>query len=263
LLNRESLVTDVTFVVVFVMSDSLAERTKEYERAAKYVLPRRLPVILRVDGKAFHTATKECARPFDEAFVGIMNAAAVHLCEEAQGAVFAFVQSDELSVLLHNYKRLNSDAWFDNEVQKLVSIAASTVAGFVSAAWKRVAFDARAFVLPENEVVNYFVWRQQDATRNSIQMATRALYSHAECNNRTTSEMHEMLHAKAVNWNDYPIGWKRGRVVVRTRSSSIVTTPDGREVEVERSPWTVVEPPIFTQDRAFIERHLATEAEAA
>jgi tRNA(His) guanylyltransferase len=241
--------------------ESLGDRMKEYERASRQVLPRRLPLILRIDGKAFHTATRDCERPFDAKLIDVMNGAAVHLCEEAQGAVFGYVQSDEISVLLHNYKRIASDAWFDNEVQKLVSIAASMVAAYVSTAWKRVAFDARAFVLPEKEVVNYFIWRQQDATRNSIQMAARAIYTHAECKNKSTSEMQEMLHANGINWNDYPIGCKRGRAIVRISRSSASTSPDGAPIEVERAPWAVVDPPIFTQDRAFIERHLATEPE--
>lgn len=237
--------------------DSLGDRMKGYERAARTVLPRRMPVILRIDGKAFHTATMGCDRPFDTMLMSLMDRAAAHLCEEAQGAVLAFVQSDEISVLLHNYRRLNSEAWFDNEVQKLVSIAASTVAGFVSSEWKRVAFDARAFVLPEAEVTNYFIWRQQDATRNSIQMATRARYSHKQVDGKNTSEMQEMLHAVGINWNDYPVGCKRGRAVIR----ETYAVGAGEDFAVMRHRWSVVDPPIFTQDRAFVESRLAVEPE--
>jgi tRNA(His) guanylyltransferase len=239
--------------------DSLGDRMKGYERAAKYVLPRRMPVILRVDGKAFHTVTRGCAKPFDPYLMGKMDHVAVRLCEEAQGAVLAFVQSDEVSVLLHNYKRLNSEAWFDNEVQKLVSVAAGIAAGAFSKAWGHaVAFDARVFVLPEAEVANYFIWRQQDATRNSIQMATRAVYSHAQVDGKNTSEMQEMLHAKGINWNNYSTGEKRGRAVVRD-SYEVDAAPDGGTVT--RHAWRVVDPPIFTQDRRFIEQHLATDPE--
>jgi tRNA(His) guanylyltransferase len=240
------------------MGDGLGDRMKGYERAAKYVLPRRMPVILRVDGKAFHTVTRGCARPFDPYLMAKMDRVAVALCEEAQGAALAFVQSDEISVLIHNYRRLNSEAWFDNEVQKLVSVSASIAAGVFSRDWSSpVAFDARVFVLPEAEVANYFIWRQQDATRNSIQMAVRAVYSHSQCDEKNTSEMQEMLHAKGINWNDYKVGEKRGRAVIR--DSFDREGPDGQIVT--RHAWRVIDPPIFTQDRRFIEQHLAVEAE--
>lgn len=231
--------------------DGLGDRMKGYERASRVVLPRRMPVIVRVDGKGFHGVTKGCERPFDEHLMGLMNMTAIRLCHEAQGAVFGFVQSDEISVLLHNYKRLQTDPWFDNELQKIVSVAAGIASGFFTREWDApVAFDARAFVLPESEVANYFIWRQQDATRNSIQMATRALYSHAQVDEKNTSEMQEMMHAKGVNWNDYPVGCKRGRAIVRQ--------PYERE-GVTRHAWVVEPPPIFTQDRAYVERHLAVE----
>jgi tRNA(His) guanylyltransferase len=233
------------------MGDSLGDRMKGYEQACRTTLPRRMPVILRIDGKAFHTATRDCVRPFDKGLMELMDKAAIELCESAQGAQLAYVQSDEISVLLHNYKRLQSEAWFDNEVQKLVSIAASIAAVSLSTAWKPVAFDARAFVLPEAEVCNYFIWRQQDATRNSVQMATRAVYSHRQVDNKNTSEMHEMLHAKGINWNDYPVGCKRGRAVVRETYE--------RE-GARRHRWVVEDPPIFTADREYIDRHLAVEA---
>lgn len=238
--------------------DSLGDRMKGYERAYKIALPRRMPVVIRVDGKAFHTLTRGCEKPFDERLMAHMNKAAIALCEEIQGAQLAYVQSDEISVLVHNYKRLKSEAWFDNELQKMVSVAASTAAVHFTLGFDTLAtFDARAFVLPEAEVCNYFIWRQQDATRNSIQMATRAVYSHAQADGKNTSEMQEMLHAKGINWNDYPVACKRGRCVVREAFS--VFDVDGQEIR--RSRWVVQDPPIFSQDRAYIERHLAVEPE--
>lgn len=248
------------------MSDLLGDRMKRAEQASRTVLPHRMPVILRVDGKAFHTLTRGCAKPFDQGLMLAMDQTAVALCNEIQGAVFAFVQSDEVSVLIHNYKRLTSEAWFDNQVQKMVSVAASIATSAFTKAWDIRAcahFDARVFVLPEVEVCNYFHWRQADATRNSIQMATRAVFSHRECDGKNTSEMQEMLHARGINWNDYPVGCKRGRAVAKVPAVSVDTDDKGLPVYVERSRWEVVEPPIFTQDRAFIEKHLAVEAEAA
>ena len=233
--------------------DSLGDRMKGYERVTRTTLPRRMPVILRIDGKGFHGVTRGCHKPFDERLMGLMNMTAIRLCADAQGAQIAFVQSDEISILLHNYKRIQSEAWFDNEVQKLVSVSAGIAAGFFSREWTApVAFDSRAFVLPEAEVCNYFIWRQQDATRNSIQMATRAVYSHRDVHEKDTSQMQEMLHAKGVNWNDYPVGCRRGRAIVRQ-------TYD-RYGDI-RSAWVVESPPIFTEARDYIERHLAVEAE--
>jgi tRNA(His) guanylyltransferase len=176
--------------------------------------------------------------------------------------VLSYQQSDEVSVLVHGYRRHASEAWFDNAVQKMVSVAASrATAAMASAAalyWqdKSLAlFDARAFVLPEADVCNYFVWRQQDATRNSIQMAARAVFSHRECDRKNTSQLQDMLHAKGINWNDYPTSFRRGRCMVRRADA--FSAPELRWL------WRVDnEVPIFSQDRAYIEQYLAVEAES-
>lgn len=246
-----------------VKGDSIGDRMKGYERAPRLGLPRRMPVIIRVDGKAFHGVTRGCERPFDEALMRRMDRVAVRLCEEVQGSVLAFIQSDEISILVHNYKRLNSEAWFDNDMQKMVSVSAALAAATFTHGWSGpVAFDSRAFVLPEAEVCNYFIWRQQDATRNSIQMATRAVYSHAEVNEKITSAMQEMLHAKGINWNDYPVGCKRGRTVVKVPYVGLGRDQTGADVYVDRSEWHVEDPPIFTTDRAYVDSRLAVEQEA-
>lgn len=242
--------------------DSLGDRMKRYEHASRTVLPWRMPVVVRVDGRAFHTYTRGCARPFDERLIAAMNACASAVCEDAQGAALAYVQSDEISVLLHDYRRLESTPWFDNEVQKIVSICASIAGAEMTAQslgifgeTKRAAFDARVFVLPEAEVCNYFVWRQQDATRNAIQMMTRAVYSHRDVDHKNTSQMQEMLHAKGINFNDAPTYHKRGRCVLRETWEATAG--------VVRHRWTVDnEIPIFTQDREYISRHLAVESDS-
>jgi tRNA(His) guanylyltransferase len=242
--------------------DPLGDRMKGYERAARSALTRRLPVIVRVDGKAFHTWTRGCARPFDDGLIAAMNAAACRLCEEMQGAALAFVQSDEISVLLHNYRRLASAAWFDNEVQKMVSVSASIAAAVLTscsramfAEGERLAFfDARVFVLPESEVCNYFIWRQQDAARNSVQMMAQAIFSQRELHGCDTRELQEMIYQKTgQNWNDLPAHQKRGRCVVRE------TTGEGGAM---RSTWGIdTYTPFFTTERAYIERHMAVEPE--
>ncbi len=223
---------------------SIGERMKAYyEKPYNIVLPMRMPVIIRLDGKGFHQLTKNMDKPFDNEFVEMMIAIGTYLVEEIQGAVFAYGQSDEISILLHNYKRLDSQGWFANEIQKMVSISAGLASGFFSKLVKKiVVFDSRVFVLPEVEVANYFIWRQQDATRNSIQMLARSLYSHKECYKKNTKQLQDMIVAKGKNWNDIETRFKRGWTVLDRSGSHL-------------------EPPIFTKDRDYIERFLKVENE--
>lgn len=236
---------------------------KQYEVAFRSVLPRRLPLIVRVDGRAFHTLTRNCEKPFDFKLINLMNDLAIRLCEEADGASFGYVQSDEISIFIHNYKTLRSSYWFNNEVQKIVSVTAGLASAYFTSKWGSLAtFDTRVFLLPEPEVANYFIWRQQDCTRNSITMATRSVYSHKEVDGKDSKQMQEMLHEKGINWNNYPIGCKRGRAVVKKPFSvSGTNRRTGKTVESVRHRWAIDEPPIFSRDREYIERHLRVEEE--
>lgn len=244
------------------MFDALGERMKGYERACRTTLPLRLPVIVRVDGRSFHNYTRTLERPWDERLNECMDAVAVDLCEEMQGARLAYVQSDELSVLLHNYGTLETTAWFDNQVQKIASVAASIAAARMTIESDklfgkcRIAhFDARVFVLPEAEVVNYFLWRQNDAARNSIQMLAQSLYSHKELHGKGQAELHEMCFAKGHNWGALSTRLKRGRCVERR-----VFEVDG----LVRHRWEVDnEIPIWkAEGREYVERFLETETDA-
>lgn len=230
--------------------DSLGDRMKGfYESVFKHKLPYRMPVIIRLDGKAFHTFTRKLNKPFDEGLISWMNHTAIELCRQIQGAQIAYVQSDEISILLHNYKKFNSGAWFDNEIQKMCSISAAiATAAFNSTLRAQVVgpalFDSRVFVLPEHEVCNYYIWRQQDWIRNSIQMVARSFYSDKECFKKNQSEMQEMIFQKGVNWDDFPVPLKRGRCVIKDAECK----------------WIVDDNiPIFTQDRDYINKHLFTE----
>lgn len=256
--------------------DPLGSRIKErYEVRTKTFLPRRTYTIIRLDGKAFHTYTRGCERPYDNGLMEDMNDTAKYLCENIQGARFAYVQSDEISILLTDFNKLNSEAWFDGEVQKIVSVSASMAAAkFNHLRLRRIlageealpfrnaeglgelmdnltlaAFDARVFSIPDPfEVHNYFVWRQQDATRNSISMGAQSMYSHKELHGKSTSEMQDMMHEKGVNWNDYPVRFKRGGVVLR---DFITDEVPGVPVESTRTEWKTVDPPVFTQNTSF------------
>lgn len=250
-------------------TDALGDRMKMYEVSARSTLPRRLPVVLRVDGKAFHTWTQGLERPFAASLIEAMNVVALELCQEVEGTVLAYVQSDEISLLLHNYKRLQTQPWFDNQVQKMVSVAASIAAATMTVEslgifgrLKPAYFDARVFVLPEAEVANYFLWRQQDASRNSIQMLARTLYSHRELDRKNTSELNEMCFAKGHNWNELPVHLRRGRCAIKVEELGQPIFEAGSDVPVGESPrrtrWVIDnEIPLFNQDRPYIERHLA------
>lgn len=226
--------------------DSLGDRMKGYETAAGEVLPLRLPVIMRLDGRAFHTWTRGLDKPFDAGFIERMSALAKYLCQEISTAEIAYVQSDEISLLLHNYKRLKSQAFFGNNRQKMVSVSAGMASAFFTHHSGRIAiFDSRVYVLPESEVVNYFIWRQQDATRNSVQMLARSLFSHRELHLKKILDLHEMMHAQGVNWVSLPTYKKRGLCVIK-----------------DDSGWTIdLSVPIFSQNREYIGKLLAVEEE--
>lgn len=248
--------------------DSLGDRMKNYEDAYRLRLPIRMPVILRIDGKAFHSYTRSCKKPVDENLVSCMDETAKYLCKNIQGTQLAYVQSDEISLLLVNYKNLDSSSWFENNLQKMVSVSASMAASkFTSISHtifgetKLASFDCRAFVLPKEEVCNYFIWRQQDATRNSVQMLARSLYSHKQCDNKNNVELQEMCWQKGINWNDCPTTQKRGRCIVKKQIFKEVkwdgkgpVTAEARFVE--RSEWQVDnEIPIFSVDRKYIDNY--------
>ncbi|MBV9849708.1 MAG: hypothetical protein JO250_08465 [Armatimonadetes bacterium] len=265
--------------------DSLGDRMKShYETRTRYYLPRRTYTLIRVDGKSFHQYTKGCRRPFDSLLMEDMDFTAVVLSKEMEGAALAYVQSDEISVLLTDFAGRQTEAWFDGSVQKLASLSASAATAHfnhfrlqrevfnaededkdVALARARLAcFDSRAFTIPDVvEVENYFLWRQQDATRNSISMTAQAHFPHGRLQGKSSNEMQEMLwQEKGVNWNDLPGGCKRGRCVVKTARVADVEYADKRTGEtrraegVERHSWEVVVPPIFTQDRAWLQARI-------
>lgn len=219
---------------------NLDDRMKSYEMTSRYIIMPRMPTIIRVDGKAFHSLTKTCKRPFDDHFMVAMNCAALALVQEIQNARIAFVQSDEISILLIDYNKYNSQQWFDGNINKIVSISACIAAQHFSKSFGKISyFDSRVFNLPEKEVENYFIWRQQDASRNSVNMVAQSLYSPKQLHGVNTKDAQELIFQKGQNWNDLGARYKRGRCAL----------PDGMDYEV----------PIFTQDREYIRKHLTTE----
>ena len=238
--------------------DDLGTRMKEfYEQVPKTRLVRRMPVAIRIDGKAFHTFTRGFRKPFDYILIKTMQETTKYLCENIQNCIFGFTQSDEITLILVDYKELNTSAWFDYEVQKLCSISASMATMAFNKFFKRNAenyiqncatdyetdglygkgtpeyqlceiyqkaiekgamFDARCFNIPKEEVTNLIYWRQLDATRNSIQMVGQANFSHKELQNKSCNDIQDMLHEqKGINWNDYPTVCKRGTACIKNR----------------------------------------------
>lgn len=203
------------------MSDktTLGDRMKQYERTFQQTLPRRAYTLMRLDGRAFHSYLKGAAKPFDFGFMGSMDLLAIRLCQEIAGARFAYVQSDEISILLTDFEHNDTCPWVGGRVDKLTSLSASLAGAYFTRIRgdrpELPTFDCRVWSMADQvEVANYFLWRQRDAVRNSIQMVGQNYFTQAQLFGRSTDQIQEMLFWEhEVNWNDFPIGAKRGRVV--------------------------------------------------
>lgn len=231
---------------------SLGDRMKEYEAVTtSATLTRRVPTILRLDGRAFHSISRKLASPYDEVFHECMCIATANLCKSVQGSRFAYHFSDEISILLIDYEKVETEPYFGYSLQKIVSVTASACTSFFASACvdKGVSwctpfpmFDCRAFNIPQDDVVNYFLWRQQDCTRNSIQTLARTMYSHKQLFNADTSKMQDMMMEKGVNWNKSPTRFKRGIGMF----NGVAGTGKGWVADYET--------PMFSKDRVYIDR---------
>lgn len=207
------------------MRDDLGKRMKEnYEFRTRQFLPRRTNTIIRLDGKAFHTFTRGFEKPFDDGLIDAMNYTLLNLCQNIQGTVIGYTQSDEITLFLQDYKKRDTDAWYDGNVQKITSISASIATAYFNkyirenlGVQKLALFDSRVFTVPELvEVENAFLWRQKDCVRNSISMVAQSLYSPKELNGKDQNQMQEMIFQKGLNWNDLSAWKKRGRFAYKT-----------------------------------------------
>lgn len=246
------------------LNDALGTRMKEYyEAVPKTKLMRRMPVALRIDGKSFHTFTRGFQKPFDSVLMNAMQKTMQYLCQNIQGCVFGYTQSDEITLILIDYQTLTTDAWFDYEVQKLCSVSASMatmafnqffrmsiwdedfawkssltpqsmdvqiahneyIAKMTIAANKSAMFDARCFNIPKEEVCNLIYWRQLDATRNSIQMVGQVYFSHSELQGKKCSDIQDMLMERyKINWDKYPTPCKRGTTCIYKDGKWVIDT---------------------------------------
>lgn len=241
--------------------DSFGDRMKGYENAYRIKLPKRMPVIIRIDGKAFHTYTRGMKKPFDRDLTQAMWETSKYIAENVMGCKLVYHQSDEISLLLTNYDKLTSDAWFDNNLQKIVSVAASLATAKFNEIMRKTypekqlaLFDARAYVLPKEEVCNYFLWRQQDATKNSVSMVAQSLFPHKRLQGLNGLKMKElMIKEHGVNWDTLETWKKRGACIVK--SKTLVEN-------VVRQDWKVdSEIPVFSDDRSYVESQVYIESE--
>lgn len=312
----------------------IATRMKGYEKSSRHYLTPRVPVMLRIDGRAFHTFTKGFAKPFDdEILLKAMRQTMKTLCEMIPGCVLGYTQSDEITLVILD-QNTQADPWFGFCQNKIESITASMATMLFNQAfykayqdyYKRLTFasryyndmsrsfahkaaleedvekcivfqsiehvlninddiigdkldflyekyhskfhtamfDCRAFNIPKEEICNNLIWRQQDATRNSIQQVAHTYFSHGELNNLSCDELQEKLfQEKSINWNNYPTRLKRGSCCVRkdvffSADEIKKKNPlyDG-EGFTTRKKWVIdTEIPIFTQNREYIENVL-------
>lgn len=280
------------------MQDDLGDRMKDqYEDRTRYLLPRRTYTIIRLDGKAFHTYTRGLQKPFDSGLYEDMDRAIIAMIKDIQGAVFAYTQSDEISILLTDFGTPQTSAWFDGNLQKICSVSASMITAefnrFRARRWRKeleatmllakhgmsdeatehsgfcdednctfkvAHFDSRVFTIPDpTEVMNYFIWRNKDCSRNSVSMVAQANFSHKELQGKSTADLHEMLHTKGVNWaTAFSDGEKNGRIIVKEEYDAPATETHfyGNEqrdvlvtVPVKRNRWVSKGAWKFTEDR--------------
>jgi tRNA(His) 5'-end guanylyltransferase len=237
---------------------NLHERMKQYEAVSQTYLMRRTPVILRLDGVAFHTFTKNFDKPLDEVLSTAMKGTTLYLVNNIQGCVLGYTQSDEISLVLQDYKKLDTDAWFGYNVQKLVSVSAKmataqfnklfnryiallpgeTSGRYREAILENIGFDSRCWNLPFEEVNNYLIDRQQDAERNSINLLAQQYYSQKELNGIKSNALQNKLFTEhGINWNDLPDYQKRG----------FLTLPEN-----DPNSKGLFETPIFSKEPEFV-----------
>lgn len=199
------------------MTNSIGDRIKKYEEVSRGVLSPRSYVVIRVDGKAFHTFTKHCDKPFDLKLIEAMVATGEKCAKEMQGFKVGYHQSDEFTFILSDLDSYESELWFDREIQKLVSVSASMFTAYFNEIYgsKNAMFDSRAFNVPAEDVSNVLIWRMRDWERNSIQMLARAHYSAKELHNKKTADLHELLYEKGVNWAELSPQLKNGTLITK------------------------------------------------
>jgi len=245
-----------------MIKDALGDRMKTYyEEVTKTKLTRRMPVIIRLDGCHFHTFTRGFKKPFDEVMIKAMQSTMKYLCENIQGCVLGYTQSDEITLVLVDYNKLETSAWFDYEVQKMVSVSAALATYAFNkyfdeyylesiaekgefdkydlardtARRKGAYFDSRVFNIPKEEVTNCVLWRQLDAERNSINSLAQSLFSHKELQGLNIKDTKTKIEQeRGIIWGELPTTFKRGSCCIKYVVSRL------GDVEMEAPQYTIL-----------------------
>lgn len=243
------------------MPDALGDQMKQYEDATRAYLDSTGYIVVRLDGRAFHTFTRGMEKPHCTELQRALDLSAMALAKEMMGTKLAYGQSDEYSFLLTSCDTPDTEAWFGGNIQKIVSIASSVFTSEFSRLYttgRPAHFDARVFTLPSlTEVINYFIWRQQDCIRNSILALGQVHFSHKQMQGKKTPQVLEMLNAIGVQWENTPVHVQRGRVVHkmhRDKSVSYIHKKTGVQhtTDVQESFWGVdLTPPRFALHRDY------------
>lgn len=282
---------------------SLDVRMKQYEYVTRNYLLRRTPVIIRIDGKAFHTFTRGFEKPYDLRLNEAMQRTMKYLCENVEGCVMGYTQSDEITLVLCDYKKITSQAWFNDNIQKMCSVSASLATLEFNRVFKEIVtawqdktftsfefdehgakdaeafakyqklsnaynssicrgalFDSRAFNIPVEEVNNCLLWRQQDATRNSIESLAQVNFSHKSLQGLNTDALQEKLWSeRGINWNNCPTAQKRGCCCIKENEYFEGDDTVGGKPYM-RSKWVIdTEIPIFSKNPNYVNHRIIFE----
>jgi tRNA(His) 5'-end guanylyltransferase len=276
------------------MKDSIGDRMKnDYENITRYSLPRKTYTVIRIDGKAFHTLTKKLMfkKPFDKDFIQMMDETAKYLCENIQGAIVGYVQSDEISIILQDFKDIHTCAWFDANIQKIASVSASMATAKFNSLMNEyiekekksckeledngvtrdvtmktmiklstvpfALFDSRCFTISKCfEAYNYLVWRNKDCIRNSILSVAQTKLGRKEVENKNCKILKEILFEQGYNWNEYADEFKYGRLIRKIQKSG----ENSRGEKYIRNVW-VIQPAFDLVENDTMKVGLLTELE--
>lgn len=269
------------------MEQTLGSRMKEYEYVTRNYLVNRVPIIVRIDGKAFHKFTRGLDKPCDKIFMESMKKTTVELCKQVQGTVMGYTQSDEISLVLMNTSDRNSELWFNNNLSKIISVSASIATvefnkTFMnlgvqyeldnnvlfdnknnnhkySSKYMTANFDSRAFNIPREEVINYFIWRQRDCQKNAVNSAARTMFSHKQLQGLNQKQLKEkMLTEKGLNFDKvFADVFKNGMIVIKEPKERIGYDNFGKQYFATSKQWVVKNGDIiFEDDRDEIEDYL-------
>jgi tRNA(His) guanylyltransferase len=213
--------------------DSLGDRMKFYEKRYALTFMPTVPIVCRIDGRSFHTFTKGMTRPYDGRLSDLFIETTKFLVEETN-ARCGYTQSDEITLAWYA-EDFDTEIFFGAKMAKLISVVCSLATAYFNRrlmffcpekAQELAIFDNRVYEVPTTlEATNVFIWREQDAIRNSVQMAARTFFSHNECMNKNCKSLLAMLEEKGINWAEYPRFFKRG-TYVRRKSVERSFTPE-------------------------------------